>query len=34
MGVLFILLLGNCFALAAAFVALRALLRLSRVGHS
>lgn len=30
MGVLVILVLGNCFALAATFVALRALIRLSR----
>lgn len=30
MGVLFILVLGNCFALAATFVALRALIRVSR----
>lgn len=29
MSILFILLLGNCFALAATFVALRALIRLT-----
>lgn len=31
MAVFFILILGNCFALGATFVALRALIRLSRV---
>ena len=31
MSLLFILMLGNCFALAATFVALRVLVRLMRV---